>query len=107
MTNLSRRRFLKTGGTAAAAGAAMLGTGLAVAGEQPANLGATTLPYPRTGIAKVGALKVNEPKAFSYPDDDSFCQIIKTGRAVPGGVGPAGDIVAYSTQCTHMGCPLN
>jgi len=28
------------------------------------------------------------------------------GSAVEGGVGPNADIVAYSTMCTHMGCPL-
>ncbi len=27
-------------------------------------------------------------------------------RKVPGGVGPDGDIVAFSTLCTHMGCPV-
>ncbi len=25
---------------------------------------------------------------------------------MPGGVGPDRDIVAYSTMCTHMGCPV-
>lgn len=111
MTNLSRRRFLKTGGTAAAAGATLvgggLGSGLAHADARSTNPGSTTLPYPRSGIAKAGALKVDQPAAFSYPDEESFCQVIKMGQAVPGGVGPDGDIVAFSTQCTHMGCPLS
>jgi len=108
MTDLSRRRFLKTG-SAAAAGAGLLGAGLAGAEQagESAHPGATTLPYPRTGIAKAAALKIDEPKAFSFPDEESFCQVLKTGRAVPGGVGPDGDIVAFSTQCTHMGCPLS
>ncbi|MCF7983104.1 MAG: arsenate reductase (azurin) small subunit [Thiohalocapsa sp.] len=108
MADLSRRRFLKAGGTtAAAAGATLLGGGLAHADTEQSHPGATTLPYPRSGIAKASALKENEPKAFSYPDEDSFCQVIKLGRPVPGGVGPDGDIVAFSTQCTHMGCPLS
>ena len=111
MTDLSRRRFLKTGGTAAAAGATLAGSGLAGgfahAEAAPANAGATTLPYPRTRIARAAELEPNQPKAFSYPDEDSFCQILKTGRPVPGGTGPDGDIVAFSTQCTHMGCPLS
>jgi len=109
MTDLTRRCFLKTGG-AAAAGAGLLGAGLGsghAAETSPSNPGATTLPYPRNGIAKVAELKVNEPKAFNYPDEESFCQVLKTGRQVPGGVGPDGDIVAFSTQCTHMGCPLS
>jgi arsenite oxidase small subunit len=105
MTDLSRRRFLKTGG-AAAAGAGLLGAGLASSAAEQAHPGAATLTYPRTGIAQAAALKIDEPKAFSFPDEASFCQVLKTGRAVPGGVGPDGDIVAFSTQCTHMGCPL-
>ncbi|WP_373509825.1 twin-arginine translocation signal domain-containing protein, partial [Thiocapsa sp.] len=39
MTGISRRRFLKAGGTAAAAGATLLGTGLAVAEGTAANPG--------------------------------------------------------------------
>ncbi|MGB5832765.1 MAG: arsenate reductase (azurin) small subunit [Thiohalocapsa sp.] len=107
MTDLSRRRFLKTGGTAAAAGATLVGGGFVQAETRQPNPGATTLPYPRSGIATAAGMKVNEPKAFNYPDEESFCQVIKMGRPVPGGVGPDGDIVAFSTQCTHMGCPLS
>ena len=32
--------------------------------------------------------------------------IIKLGRKVDGGVGPDGDIVAFSTLCPHKGFPL-
>jgi arsenite oxidase small subunit len=32
--------------------------------------------------------------------------LLKTGSRVEGGVGPDGDIVAFSTLCTHMGCPV-
>lgn len=105
MARVSRRQFLKVGGAAAATGAALAGSGFATAKEGAAP-GATTLPYPREGITKAGALQVNEPLTFQYPDADSPCQILKAGRAVPGGIGPDGDIVAYSTTCTHMGCPL-
>jgi len=107
MTDLSRRKFLRAGGAAAAAGAALIGSGLGVAAETPRAPGATTLPYPRTAITKAGALKPDVPQPFNYPDAQSFCQIIKTGRAVPGGMGPDRDIVAFSTQCTHNGCPLS
>jgi len=51
-------------------------------------------------------MPVNEAVAFNYPDDQSLCYAIKMGNPVPGGVGPNGDIVAYSGMCTHMGCPL-
>ena len=32
--------------------------------------------------------------------------LVKLGRPAAGGIGPDGDIVAFGTDCTHMGCPL-
>lgn len=102
---LSRRDFFKvTGGVAA-------GAGLAIGGEaqaaQAAQVGQATLPYPRKALGKARALKANSPVAFQFPDAASPCNLIKMGSAVPGGVGPNRDIVAYSTLCTHMGCPVS
>jgi arsenite oxidase small subunit len=102
---VSRRNFLKlTGGVATATGAAVggLGTAQAATGE----LGRTTLPYPSKVVAKAAQLKDNTPVAFAFPDEASPCALVKMGRPVPGGVGPNRDIVAYSTLCTHMGCPV-
>jgi arsenite oxidase small subunit len=31
---------------------------------------------------------------------------VDLGEEVPGGVGDSGGIVAYSTLCQHMGCPV-
>jgi arsenite oxidase small subunit len=100
---LSRRDFFKlTGGVAA-------GAGLAIGGEAQAaaQVGQATLPYPRKALAKGSALKVNSPVVFQFPDAASPCNLIKMGSPVPGGVGPKRDIVAYSTLCTHMGCPVS
>jgi len=98
---LSRREFFKvTGGVAA-------GAGLAIGGEaQAAQVGQTTLPYPHKALGKAGALQVNTPVAFEFPDAASPCSLIRMGSPVPGGIGPHRDIVAYSTLCTHMGCPV-
>jgi arsenite oxidase small subunit len=52
-------------------------------------------------------MPVNEPVSFNYPDDASPCVAIKMGSPVPGGVGPDSDVVAFSTQCTHMGCRVS
>lgn len=102
-STVSRRMFFKVSG-ATAAGTAVSLPGAAQAAE--ADVGRATLPYPRKAVARLAALKVNEPVAFTYPDAASPCALLKTGRRVPGGVGPDGDIVAYSTLCTHMGCPV-
>jgi arsenite oxidase small subunit len=105
-----RRFFLKSGGAAVAgvagaAGAVVIPIHNANAAP-PTNLGNTTLPYPHAALAKAQALQVNQAKPFSYPDAHSPCYIIKMGKPVAGGVGPQGDIVAYSAMCTHMGCPV-
>ena len=103
---VTRRQFFKvTGGIAA-------GTGLAagVAGRADAapalDAGKTTLPYPRKLVGAAAKMQDNTPVAFTFPDASSPCVAIKMGRSVPGGVGPNRDIVAYSTLCTHMGCPV-
>jgi arsenite oxidase small subunit len=54
----------------------------------------------------VAGMALNAPVSFAYPDAASPCTALKLGSRVPGGVGPDGDIVAYSAMCTHMGCPV-
>jgi arsenite oxidase small subunit len=100
---VSRREFLKfTGGVAA--GAAALPT---TAEAAPAtDAGSTVLPYKAKAVGKAGVLAVNQPVTFTFPDASSPCALVKMGGPVPGGVGPNQDIVAYSTLCTHMGCPV-
>jgi arsenite oxidase small subunit len=104
-STVSRRMFFKVSG-AAAAGTTALGVPVSAEAAQ-IEAGRTTLPYPRKTLGKLAALKVNEPMAFAYPDTSSPCAMLKMGRKVSGGVGPDGDVVAYSTLCTHMGCPVN
>lgn len=99
---LSRREFFKvTGGMAA-------GAGLAVGGEAAAvtAVGQTMLPYQPKALGKASGLPANTPVVFQFPDAASPCSLIKMGSPVQGGVGPDKDIVAYSTLCTHMGCPV-
>jgi len=105
--SISRREFIKISGAATGAGVA----GVAGAAQQPAvgkvsAVGATTLPYPRKAVVRANTLRENVAVTFSYPDDSSPCALIKMGHPTSGGVGPDGDLVAYSTMCTHMGCPV-
>lgn len=103
---VGRRFFLKSGGAAAAvAGATVIPIQRAEAAA-PEQSGATTLRYPRKSVGRADKLPVNQAVSFSYPDASSPCYALRMGQAVPGGVGPDGDIVAYSAMCTHMGCPV-
>lgn len=104
MSEISRRTFLKLGG--AAAGTAAVTVAPLRVEAAPGDSGRVTLHYPKKSLGKASALKVNEPLMFQFPDPASPCAAIKMGHAVPGGVGPDRDIVAYSTLCTHMGCPV-
>jgi arsenite oxidase small subunit len=105
---LSRRIFLKSSGGAAAvvgtAGAVLLPTGAQAATGTSST--STNLNYPKRNVGKAGGMPVNQVVSFSYPDPSSPCVALRMGSAVPGGVGPNKDIVAYSTLCTHMGCPV-
>jgi len=102
LVELGRRQFLRGGATAAAATVA--------AGVMPRRADATPalarITYPSTRLANVKDLKVDGPVQIQYPDKDSPGVIIKLGRNVEGGVGPDGDIVAFSTLCPHKGYPL-
>ncbi|EMP56894.1 Arsenite oxidase small subunit precursor [Marinobacter santoriniensis NKSG1] len=107
---LSRRRFLAFTGTTAAGSAALGGSLLlnpAHAAEGSQQPGKVMLDYPKINISKASNLKVGQPVSFTYPDSSSPCTLIKIGRKTQGGVGPDGDIVAYSNLCTHMGCPVS
>ena len=106
---ISRRSFLKVSGSSVASGAAIViapMTANAAASAAPVDSGRTNLAYPRKVVGMAGRLGVDTPLMFAYPDAASPCAAVKIGTAVPGGVGPDRDIVAYSTLCTHMGCPV-
>jgi arsenite oxidase small subunit len=106
---LSRRIFLKSS-TSAAAAAGAVGTALvpsAAHAAAPAGSTATNLNYPKRPVGKAGGMPVNQAVSFTYPDASSPCVALRMGSAVPGGVGPNKDIVAFSSLCTHMGCPVS
>jgi len=52
----------------------------------------------------VDSLQVNQVIYFYYPLDDEPNILVKLGVAAEGGIGPDGDIVAFSDICQHLGC---
>lgn len=102
---ISRRTFIKFGGSTVAVGAAAVLPGAAEAAVTP-DTSHTVLPYPKRSVGPLTKLSAEAPLMFSYPDAASPCAAVKIGSAVSGGVGPDQDIVAYSVLCTHMGCPV-
>jgi nitrate reductase gamma subunit len=63
-----------------------------------------TLAFPRTKVTNVASLVVGQSIVFDYPLTDEPNLLVKVGQKVEGGVGPDGDIVAFSRICQHMGC---
>jgi arsenite oxidase small subunit len=103
---VSRRIFLKVGSASAlgtAVGAALPGDAQAASAIDTSR---TVLPYPKTPVGSASKMATGKPVMFNYPDASSPCAAVKLGTPVAGGVGPDRDIVAYSTLCTHMGCPV-
>lgn len=100
---ISRREFLRIGCTTL--------SGSLIAGIAP---GATTAAapalrsdaYPTMDVAALDAIKKDTPIAFNYPDSSSPAVVLRLGEPAAGGIGPNNTIVAYSTLCTHKGCPV-
>jgi arsenite oxidase small subunit len=101
--DMGRRWFVSGAGMAAAgAAAATVVPQRAEAGPQLARLS-----YPSNRLANIGDLKTNTPLPVAYPDPAAPGVLLKLGVKVPGGVGPDGDIVGFTTLCPHKGFPLN
>jgi arsenite oxidase small subunit len=84
----------------AAAGAAALATGMSAAEAQ------STSTFARTKVGNIKQLTTGTPVKFAYPDAASPAVLLKVGQPALGGLGPDGDVVAYSTLCPHKGGPL-
>lgn len=99
LVDAGRRQFLR-GGLVAGAGAAAA-TVMPAHEARARNL--ARVDYPSNRLANVADLAVNAPLDISYPDADSPGVLLKLGTPVEGGVGPDGDIVAFSVLCPHKG----
>ncbi|MBC9207113.1 arsenate reductase (azurin) small subunit [Roseomonas aerophila] len=103
LTESGRRFFLGRSALAVAGAAAASTVPQASARATPA---LARVAYPVSRLGNLRDLKVNEPMDISYPDADSTGVLIKLGTPVEGGVGPDGDVVAFSNLCPHKGYPM-
>lgn len=55
-------------------------------------------------ISDVTGANLGQTVSFNYPLEETPNILVKLGVAADGGVGPDGDIVAYSQVCQHLGC---
>ncbi len=101
---MSRRKFLLSSGVATATVMVTMNPGTAAAAKVPALVST----YPRKKIAKLSALKIDQPIAFEYPDEGAFSQsmLVMLGTEAGGGIGPQKDVVAFNYFCTHQGGDL-
>ncbi len=60
--------------------------------------------FPRVKVANISDLSTGTPLSFNYPLQETPNMLVKLGVKASGGVGPDGDVVAFSTICQHLGC---
>ena len=101
MNCMNRRAFLLRTGTAAVGTLLLPVLGGRVFAAEVAR-------YPRARIGSLSALAPQRPMFFNYPDSgmNSHSMLVKLGAPAGGGLGPAGDVVAFNTLCPHMGGDL-
>lgn len=83
----------------------LIGGAVATAGLVGATVAPSAMADSGVRIAKVSELSRAKSIAFNFPNEEPAL-LLDTGKPVPGGIGPNKSIVAYSTLCQHMGCPL-
>ncbi len=101
---MSRRAFLFQG--SAVVGGTVILTG--IPGMHGEAVAARVSRYPRLLIGQLSALALATPAPFKYPDKgrNSNSVLVRLGEEAGGGIGPARDVVAFNTLCTHMGGDL-
>jgi arsenite oxidase small subunit len=120
-SNSSRRNFLKAGLAfaivlAVAGIAAVTRSLVAPLVSYSSTQGISTSPqngeatsssspsFPRVKVANMNDLTLSKSITFNYPLEETPNILVKVGAKAEGGVGPDGDIVAFSQICQHLGC---
>jgi arsenite oxidase small subunit len=97
-----RRVFIKI-----SAGTLSAGVAYGVAPGFAQGMDGKTAPAPVVNVAPFDAVKENAVIPFTYPDADSPAVLLRLKSPAQGGIGPGSSIVAFSSLCTHKGCPVS
>jgi arsenite oxidase small subunit len=65
------------------------------------------LSWPRLKVTHAESLETLKALKFNYPLETTPNLLVKLGVEAEDGVGPDGDIVAFSAICQHEGCTYN
>jgi arsenite oxidase small subunit len=103
LVDAGRRQFLRGSGVAAVGAAAVATVGAQAQAAPPL----ARVAFPAARLGNIADLKVNEPVDIAYPDADSPGVLLRLGAPAQGGVGPDGDVVAFSVLCPHKGWLLS
>lgn len=95
----TRRSFLGSAGALAALELASC--------AQPSSSSTSASQPPPVSIGNGKTFQVGKPVFFQFPDASAPAIAVRLSKPISGGVGPGGDIVAYSQLCVHKGCPVN
>lgn len=60
--------------------------------------------WPRLKATNIDSIQLLTPITFAYPLTNTPNILVKLGISADNGVGPEGDIVAFSGICQHLGC---
>lgn len=104
-----RRIFLRVScGTVAGGASLALGAAGAQTPASPVTAAkpADPAPLPVVDVAPLEAIKEGGLVQFGYPDARSPAVLLRLAESAVRGVGPNSAIVAYSSLCTHKGCPV-
>ena len=99
---LNRRDFIKV----SCSGVAGMVAGHALVRSSVVSASTSGEVYPVIDVAPLSKIKRGTVINFSYPDRHSPAVLVRLGESGLGGIGPNNEIVAYSSLCTHKGCPV-
>jgi arsenite oxidase small subunit len=102
-SKVDRREFLKL---AAAGGGGLVIVALAgvLRSMTFVPTSSTQTSWPRLKVANINSIQPLTPVNFNYPLTNTPNLLVKLGVKAKNGIGPEGDIVAFSDICQHLGC---